>query len=126
VCFNVSTVECTRLTVSISYFCRYSNADVGVLCVLVNVSTLQWKSPGRLFRCLVIVDTAKSTKFKVFSNDVSTVECTRLTVSISYFCRYSKADVALNACFNDVSTVEISWPTVSMSCYCRYSKVDEV
>ena len=70
---------------------------------------LQWKSPGRLFRYLIIVDTAKPKKVKVCFNDVSTVEISRSTVSISCYCRYVIVDTAkpkkVKVYFNDVSTV---------------------
>jgi len=70
---------------------------------------LQWKSPGRLFRYLIIVDTAKPMKVKLCFNDVSTVEISRSTVSISHYCRYVIVDTAkpkkVKVCFNDVSTV---------------------
>ena len=98
VCFNdVSTVEISRSTVSISCYCRYVIVDTAkpmkVKVCFNDVSSIQWKSPGRLFRYLIIVDAAKSMKVKVCFDDVSTVEISRPTVSISCYCRYSKAEV---------------------------------
>ena len=59
---------------------------------------LQCKSPGRLFRYLIIVDTAKPMKVKFCFNDVSTtggnlpVDCFDILLLYICYCRYSKAE----------------------------------
>src|SRR5208282_1726091 len=88
---------------------------------------LQWKSPGRLFRYLIIVDTAKPMKVKVCFNDVSSIQWKSPGRLFRYLIIVDAAkSMKVKVCFDDVSTVEIPRPTVSISCYCRYSKAEVV